>query len=292
MPTMPQAGPGSPDTASIDHEYDPSRRVESRQPFMDWYLRESAHARDALDCRLDLPFGPTPAETMDIFPSPTPNSPVLMFIHGGYWRAFSSKEFSFVAAGLVPHGITVAVMNYALCPEVSIAEITRQSRAAVAWLAHAVGRYGGNPSQIFVAGHSAGGQQVGMLLSGGRSQEARDAAARLEGGIAVSGLFDIRPLQHSWLQPSLKLTDTLAAEQSPLLQIPTRAPGLLVSVGGDESTAFLSQSLNYLAAWRDAGLDGDYVAQPGLNHYEAVYGFGDHESPLARATADFIRRRT
>jgi arylformamidase len=77
-----------------------------------------------------------------------------------------------------------------------------------------------------------------------------------------------------------------------LLQIPTRAPGLLVSVGGDESTAFLSQSLNYLAAWRDAGLDGEYVAQPGLNHYEAVYGFGDHESPLARATADFIRRRT
>jgi arylformamidase len=289
MPTMPtEVNPASPDTASIDAEYDPSLRVESRQPFVDWYVRESALARESLDCRLDVPFGPTPTETIDIFPSQTPNSPVLMFIHGGYWRAFSSKEFSFVAAGLVPHGITVAIMNYALCPQVSIAEITRQSRAAVGWLAHAAGQYGGNPAQIFVAGHSAGGQQVGMLLSGGGSQEADDAAALLEGGIAISGLFDVRPLQHSWLQPSLQLTDSLAAEQSPLLQIPKQAAALLVSVGGDESSAFLSQSLNYLAAWRDAGLDGDYFAQPGLNHFEAVYGFADQASPLARAAADFI----
>jgi arylformamidase len=284
MPTTPP-----PDTASIDAEYDPSRRVESRQPFMDWYVRESALARAALDARLDLAFGPTPAETMDIFPARTPDSPVLMFIHGGYWRALSNKDFSFVAAGLVPLGITVAVMNYALCPEVSIAEITRQSRAAVAWLAREVSGHGGNPAQIFVAGHSAGGQQVGMLLSGGRSREAQDAAALIKGGVAISGLFDLRPLQHSWLQPALQLTDALAAEQSPLLQIPRRAAPLLVSVGGDESSAFLSQSSDYLAAWRDAGLDGGYLAQPGLNHYEAVNGFGDRESPLAQAVADFIR---
>src|ERR1700690_96810 len=126
MPT--EIDSGSLDSAAIDAEYDPSRRVESRQPFMDWYVRRSALARESLDCRLDIPFGPSPAETMDIFPSPTPNSPVLMFIHGGYWRSLSSKEFSFVARGLVPHGITVAIMNYALCPEVTIAEITSQSR--------------------------------------------------------------------------------------------------------------------------------------------------------------------
>jgi arylformamidase len=276
------------DSAAIDAEYDPSRRVESRQPFMDWYVRQSALARETLDCRLDIPFGPSPAETMDIFPSPIPNSPVLMFIHGGYWRSLSSKEFSFVAAGMVPHGFTVAVMNYALCPQVTIAEITRQSRAAAAWLARTARQYGGNPAQIFVAGHSAGGQQVGMLLSGGRSPEADAAAALIKGGIAISGIFDLRPLQRSWLQPSLQLTDALAAEQSPLLQIPSQAAPLLVSAGGDESSALLGQSDNYLAAWRNAGLDGEYYAQPGLNHYEAVYGFADPAGPMSRAVADFI----
>jgi len=289
MPT--QIDSGSLDRASIDAEYDPSLRVESRQPFMDWYVRRSALARETLACRLDIPFGPTPAETMDIFPSPSPDAPVLMFIHGGYWRALSSKEFSFVAAGMVPHGLTVAVMNYALCPQVTIAEITRQSRAAVAWLAHSAPQCGGNPAQIFVAGHSAGGQQVGMLLSGDRSPKAGAMYdAPLKGGIAISGIFDLRPLQQSWLQPTLQLTDALAAEQSPLLHIPSRAAPLLVSVGGDESSAFLGQAENYLAAWRNAGLDGEYFAQPGINHYEAVYGLADPASPMSRAVADFIRR--
>jgi arylformamidase len=285
-----QIDSGSPDGASIDAEYDPSRRVESRQPFMDWYVRQSALARETLDCQLDIPFGPTPAETIDIFPSPTPNAPVLMFIHGGYWRALSSKEFSFVAAGMAPHGLTVAVMNYALCPQVTIAEITRQSRAAVAWLARSARQYGGNPAQIVVAGHSAGGHQVGMLLSGGRAPDAAAAATLIKGGIAISGLFDLRPLQQSWLQPTLQLTDSLSVEQSPLFQIPKQAAPLLLSVGGDESAAFHSQSQNYLAAWRLAGLDGEYFAQPGINHYEAVYGLGDPASAMSRAVADFIRR--
>lgn len=294
MPT--EFDPAPPDRAAIDAEYDPSLRVASRQPYLDWYLRESAQAREKLECRLDIPFGPTPAETLDIFPSQTPNSPVLMFIHGGYWRAFSSKEFSFFASGMVPHGITVAVMNYTLCPQVTIAEITRQSRAAVAWLAGNARQYCGNPAEIFAAGHSAGGQQVGMLLSGtgsrgvdAASREADDAARLLKGGIAISGLFDLRPLQHSWVQPSLQLTDSLAAEQSPLLQIPRQAAPLLLTVGGDESTSFLSQSQNYLAAWKKAGLDGEYFAQPGRNHYESVYGFADPASALSRAAAAFIR---
>jgi arylformamidase len=288
MPT--EANQGTPDRAAIDAQYDPSLRVASRQPYMDWYDRESALTRAALDCRLDIPFGPTPAETLDIFPSQTPNSPVLMFIHGGYWSALSSKEFSFVARGMVPHGITVAVMNYTLCPEVTITDITSQSRAAHAWLARTAGQYGGDPACIFAAGHSAGGQQVGMLMSGERPPEAGAAAARLQGGIAISGLFDLRPLQHSWMQPTLQLTDSLSVEQSPLLQIPRQAAPLLLSVGGDETAAFVGQSQNYLAAWREAGLDGSYFPQPGLNHYEAVYGFGDPASPLSRAVADFIGR--
>lgn len=280
--------PASIDRAAIDAQYDPSRRVESRQPFTDWYVRESALTRESLDVRLDIPFGPTPAETLDIFPSPSADAPVLMFIHGGYWRAFSSKEFSFVARGMVPRGITVAIMNYALCPEVSIAEITRQSRAAAQWLKRNAQHYRGDPGQIFVAGHSAGGQQVAMLLSGECAQRGAADTGCLKGGIVISGVFDLRPLQYSWLQPTLQLTDALAAEQSPLLHIPQRGAPLLLSVGGDESAAFLTQSQNYLAAWRDAGLKGEYLAQPGLNHFEAVYGFAEPNSLLARAAADFI----
>ena len=276
--------------ARIDAEYDPELRVGSRVPFLDWYNRQSALARTTLEFTPDVPYGPSAAETLDIFPSQTPGSPVLMFIHGGYWRALSSKEFSFVASGLIPHGVTVAVMNYLLCPQVSIADITRQSRAAVAWLSRSAWRFSGDPTNIFVAGHSAGGQQVGMLLSADRLLEPGASTNLLKGGIAISGIFDLRPLQHSWLQPTLRLTDSESAEQSPLLQIPRQASPLLATVGGDESAAMRGQTERYCAAWRAAGLDAAFFAQPGLNHYEAVYGLADPASPLSQAVAEFMKR--
>jgi arylformamidase len=279
--------PAAPEGASIDAEYDPERRVGSRQPFIDWYVQESALARKRLECRLDVRYGPTPAETLDLFPSSEPGSPVLLYIHGGYWRALSSKEFSFVAGGLVPHGITVAVMDYALCPKVTIADITRQSHAAVAWLAENARRFSADPGRLYVAGHSAGGQQVGMLLSGDGSSSGGTGTVR--GGITISGLFDLRPLRHSWLQPTLQLTQDACEDQSPLLRIPRRAPPLLVSVGSEESDAFISQSQGYHAAWRAAGLAGGYYLQPGANHYTAIYGLGDCASPLAQTIAQFLR---
>lgn len=273
----------------IDAEYNPEIRVGSRTPFIDWYVRRSALTREKLDCRLDIPFGSTPSETLDIFPSREPRSPVLMFIHGGYWRALSSKEFSFVANGLVPLGVTVAVMNYGLCPEVSLSEITRQSHAAVAWLTHNARQFSGDPAGIFVAGHSAGGQQVGMLLSVAQTPQAA-APSPIKGGIAISAIFDLRPLQHSWLRPTLQLTDALCAEQSPALHIPVRAAPLLVSVGGEESAALIGQSQNYHAAWKAAALEVTYLQLPGANHYEAVYGLDDPASLLTQAVMDLIRR--
>jgi len=287
-----ELGQTAPDGALIDAEYDPERRVGSRQPFIDWYVRHSALARERLDCRLDVPYGPTPAETLDLFPSSVPGSPLLLYIHGGYWRALSSKEFSFVANGLVPHGVTVAVMNYALCPKVTIADITRQSHAAVAWLARNARQYSADPGRLYVAGHSAGGQQVGMLLGGGGGPVGGSSAAgagAISGGITISGLFDLRPLRHSWLQPTLQLTEPACEDQSPLLHIPRQAPPLLVSVGSEESAAFIGQSQSYLAAWQAAGLGGRYYLQPGANHYTAIYGLADRASPLAQTLAQFLR---
>jgi arylformamidase len=278
----------SDDTAAVDAEYDPEKRVGSRQPYIDWYIRESALARSRLDCRLGMAYGTAPREILDVFPSNVPGSPVLMFIHGGYWRALSAQEFSFVASGLVPHGITVAVMSYTLCPAVTIAQITCQSHAAVAWLAENAWQFAGDPTNLFAAGHSAGGQQVGMLLSS--SKEAGRAAGAIKGGIAISGVFDLRPLRRSWLQPILELTDESAAAQSPLLHIPKRAAPLLVSVGGSESSAFLHQTQDYLAAWKAAGLSGESLAQPGRNHYEAIFGLADPDSPLVRGIVEFVRR--
>jgi arylformamidase len=102
----------------------------------------------------------------------------------------------------------------------------------------------------------------------------------IRGGFAISGLFDLRPLRFSWLQPKLQLTEDIVRTQSPLLRLPDRAPPLFVSVGGAESCELRRQSADYLLAWKAAGLRGCSFEQPEANHFTAIAGFFDKESKL------------
>ena len=119
----------------IDLEYNMAITVPDTKRWMEKvYVQESAKVRHELKCELDVRFGPTVDETVDVFPAKEPGAALLVFIHGGYWNWGSSKEFSLVARGPVAHGVTFVVTNYSLCPKVTIAEITRQIRAVIAWL--------------------------------------------------------------------------------------------------------------------------------------------------------------
>ena len=267
----------------IDQQYNIEVAVGDMRPYVEWFVNGSARARDELDCVLDVPFGPTRDETLDIFPAAEPNAPVLVFIHGGYWRILSNKEFSLVARGPVARGVTVVVTNYSLCPKVTIAEITRQSRAAVSWVVNNIARYNGNPDRLYVAGHSAGGQQVGMLVATDWLGEYGLPPNIIKGGMPISGLFDLRPFRHSWLQPKLQLNADLIERQSPLFHVPEQGPPLLVTLGGEESEEFHRQSADYVAAWRARGLAATEFAQPGKNHLTAIAGFEDPQSALMEA---------
>ncbi len=272
----------------IDREYDVEAMVPDFRPYAAHFIDGSAEARASLDARLDLRFGPTRDEYLDFFPAARPGAPLLVFIHGGYWRMLSAKEFSLVARGPVEMGINVAVTNYSLCPKVTIAEITRQSRAASAWLHRHAPELGIDAGRIHVAGHSAGGQQVGMLMATDWQGEYGLPADLIKGGLAISGLFDLEPLRHSWLQPRLQLDWATIRGQSPMYNLPTRSAPLTVTLGGDESAEFWRQSRSYLEAWTAAGHSGRLVDQPGCNHFTAIYGFEDAASPLCRMVRDMV----
>ena len=215
---------------------------------------------------------------------------LLVFIHGGYWTWGTSKEFSLVACGPVARGVTVVVMNYSLCPKVAIAEITRQSRAVIAWLHREASKFNGDPSRIFVVGHSAGGQQVGMLGATDWHGEYGLPSNIIKGGIPISGIFDLHPLRYSYLQPKLLLTHEVILQQSPYFNIPRSGPPLLVTFGGEESTEFHRQSTDYLEAWRANGLRGELLIQEAKHHYSAIEGLTDANSLLCKALIDFMTR--
>ena len=254
-----------------------------------WYEtfceQESEKVRSELDHRLDVPFGPTLSEHIDIYPAGE-KAPVLIYVHGGFWYLRTSKEFGFVARGPVSAGVATVVTNYALCPWVTIDEIVRQTRAAVAWVYQNDESFGGDPERIHVAGHSAGGHLVAMLLATDWEGEYGLPANIIKGATAISGLFDLAPFPYTFLQPKLQLTWDQVLRNSPILHIPDSAPPLLVAYGEDETEEFERQSEEFSEAWRVKGLEGEPLVLPGKNHYDVIDGFLEAGSPLCSAVLE------
>lgn len=269
----------------LDEQYNAMLLEPDQAAVGQHYDERSQHARAKLRCTLDVPFGPTLDETLDIFPAAQPNAPVFVFIHGGYWRARTSKDFSCVALGLQPLGITTVVVNYSLCPKVSIDEITRQARASVAWVLRHIGEYGGNPARVAIGGHSAGGHLTAMCLQTRWAEEYGLAQSPLAGAVLVSGLYDLEPLRYSYLQSAIQLDDGVIRRNSPACMVRPCATPIWVTWGADETTEFARQSQIYHAAWQGVGNSSELSPQPGARHFSAIHGFEDANSALCQWVA-------
>ena len=269
----------------LDALYDLENTVEDISLYADFYAKESEKVRAKLEHRLDVPFGPTLAEHLDLYPSPGLKhpAPILVYLHGGYWRSRTSKEFGFVARGPASRGAATVVVNYALCPEVTIDEIVRQVRAAVVWTYGNATSFGGDLERIHVAGHSAGGHLTAMLLTTDWQGDYGLPKDIVKGACAISGLFDLAPFPYTFLQPKLQLTWDQALRNSPILHLPDEAPPLIVAYGEDEPPELRRQSEDFFAAWRAKGLTGDLLPLPNKNHYDVIDGFLDVGSPLCSA---------
>lgn len=275
--------------AQIDAEYNPSLRVADAPAMALHYAAQALRARSTLRHVLNVPFGPTLDETLDIFPADAPNAPVFIFIHGGYWRAFSAKEFSGISLGLQPLGITTVVVNYALAPRVSLTEITRQARAAAAWVLRNIGDHGGDPTRVAIGGHSAGAHLSAMCLQTPWQADYGMAQDPFKAALLVSGPYDLAPLRYSYLQPQIQLDDATIARCSPAFTVRPCATPAWVTWGADESAEFARQSALFANAWQLAGNHGVLSPLAGANHFTAIHGFEQPASPLCQWLAQQLQ---
>ena len=270
----------APERATLSQLYNNRELVPEHPQFMARWSESSARARASMTCHLDRAYGEQPGETIDLFPARKGDGSCLMFIHGGYWRSLDKKDFSFLAPALVDAGVSLAVVNYDLCPRVSMEEIVRQMLRASRWLWLNAEEYGMDQDRLYVAGHSAGGHLTAMLMCA--VWPAFDAALPKDlwkGGLAISGVYDLRPLlEVEWLNSDLKLDPASALRLSPAFLPPaTRAP-VMTCVGRDESSEFRRQNALLGSRWRGA-FAGD-IAAPGKHHFSVVDGLADQESAL------------
>src|SRR5205814_188614 len=249
----------------------------------------SARARGTMICYLERRYGDMPRETLDLFPARKGGGSCMMFIHGGYWRSLDKRDFSFLAPAWIDAGVSLAVVNYDLCPKVSIEEIVRQMLRASRWLWLHAEDYGMDQDRLYVSGHSAGGHLAATLMCAQWPAFDRELPKDLwKGGLAISGIYDLRPLVDiDWLNVDLRLDAATALKLSPAFLPPaTRAP-VMTSVGGDESSEFLRQNALLGERWKSA-FAGD-IPMPGAHHFSVVDGLADPAGALFRGARKLMK---
>lgn len=265
----------------IDQEYSPMATAADGEARVQAWMTRGQAVTAELDCHLGLKFGPTRDEQLDVFPAGA-NAPIHVFIHGGYWRRFSARDHAFLARPLVQAGITTVINNYALCPKVSLDEIVRQTRAAIAWAYAHAADFGADPARLTISGHSAGGHLVGMALLTDWEGDYGLPADLIKGGLAISGLFDLGFLPFSYIQPKVQASWDQVRRLSPQFHIPPCAPPCHVAVGGKESPEFRRQSRDFHAAWHARGLAGTYLEPEGKDHFTVLEEIEDPSTELHR----------
>jgi arylformamidase len=270
-------------------EYDNRARVAGWQQHLQRWAQASELARAKLSRRLDVAFGPAPTDRLDIFPSPRANAPVLVFLHGGYWRALDKRDVSYVAPAFVDAGAMVVVPNYALAPAVTVDAIALQCARAVAWTVRHAALYGGNPSHVVVAGHSAGGHLAAMMAGcDWKAVDRKLPAKAIQAAVSISGLHELDSIRRTpFLQADLKLTPASAKRLSPALWRAPRGVQVAAWVGGAESSEFHRQNRLLREAW-GAKVVTSCDEVPGADHFTVVQDFVDAGKPLHRTTLGLL----
>lgn len=272
------------DQAGLDAQYNLRARWPEHVDFMRDWRRDGTTELARPGWHVDLAYGATPSETVDLFvPARPARPPLLLFIHGGYWQALDKRDVDWLAPAFASTGIAFAAPNYALAPQASLDAIVAQLRACLAFLWRNAPALGFDARRIVVAGHSAGGHLAAMAAATDWSRFGALPRDLVQAIVSVSGVYDLAPIKLSYHNAVLKLDARAAARNSPLILAPNPGTRVMATVGGDETPEFHRQQAEFVAAWRKSGARVDVIEAPGLHHFDIVAKCADFAHPIGRA---------
>ena len=224
-----------------------------------WEQR-SADMRKRHPGQLDLRYGPRERNRID-FLKAADKAPTLLFIHGGYWQARAKEVFTVFAEGPMAHGINVALIGYTLAPDATLDEIVAEIHAGIDYLAGQLPALGGNGDDIVVSGWSAGGHLTSMALS----------HPKVRGGMAISGIYVLEPVRHSYLNEKLKADEAVSRRNSPMMVAGGPLKPLSLVVGSAELPLLRKQTADFAAHRAKYGLPVTYEEIPGADHFSIMH---------------------
>jgi arylformamidase len=221
--------------------------------------RRSTELRRRHSDHLDLRYGPRERNRIDLF-KVADKAPLLLFIHGGYWQMRAKENFAPFAEGAMAHGINVALIGYTLAPEASLDQIVAEIHAGLDFLGSRSSDLGADGKGVVVSGWSAGGHLAAMALS----------HPSVRAAIAISGIYDLEPIRHSYLNAKLGLDDASSRRNSPMLQAGGPIKPLSLVAGSAELPLLRRQSADFACHRARFGLPVSYEEIPGADHFSIM----------------------
>lgn len=271
------------DQDALELQYSGSRRephlAAEREAYAARAEARSAELRRTAPGQRDIAYGPHPRELVDIFAADKPAGPLLVFVHGGYWRMNSKTEHAWLAPAFTSRGITFAALNYPLCPDVRIGDIVASCRRALLFLHARAATLGFDPARFHVCGHSAGGHLTAMMAC-------TDFAAHggpgdlVKSATGVSGLYDLVPLQRIGMNADLRISDDDIRTLSPILLRPRAGMPINLSVGSVEGAEFQRNTAELAETWSKLGASVTTVPAPGRYHFNVLDDLAGPGAPM------------
>ena len=273
----------------LEVQYDNRGAVPEYEEISSNWAQHSATIRQNSNCQLDLSYGSREREKIDFFECDRSRSPLLIFVHGGYWQRGEKSNFSFIAEKFLEQDVNVALVGYDLCPTVGVHQIVDQIRSACVWLWKNPLNLNFDRDRIFISGHSAGGHLSAMtLVTDWQKIDASLPPAMVQGGLPMSGIFELQPLLHTSINHALSLDSVSARDYSPVFLSPSPSARIFLGVGALESDELRCQTQTLAANWHDKVLEIEAMEVPGANHFTILDCFSDITHPLFQKSLSII----
>jgi arylformamidase len=280
------------DQKALDDAYDQAVYAPNREIVIKRCIRNSELARERLGAPKRFAYGPTSFEGLDVFTAKTPNAPIMIFIHGGAWRAGTASQYHYAAEMFLDAGANYVVPDFANVGDVggNLLTMADQIRRSVAWVYNNAKSFGGDPERIYVSGHSSGGHWIGVLMT----TDWKDYGVPMtviKGGVSGSGMYDLKPVRMSARSSFVKFTDEAEEKLSAQRRLDKLMAPIALVYGSLETPEFQRQSRDFFAAVKAAGKPVTLSVMEGYNHFEVMETLGQPYSLFGRAALEIMKLR-
>ena len=279
------------DQKELDDAYDQSVYAPNIRTVLQRTARNSELVRERIGAPKRFAYGPTPIEALDVFTAKTPNAPVHVFIHGGAWRGGLAKDYHYPAEMFVNAGANLVVPDFINVTQNGgdLLGMADQVRRAVAWAYKNAKSFGGDPERFYISGHSSGGHWIGVLLTTDWQKDFGLPPTFIKGGVAASGMYDLKPVRLSARSSYVKFTDEAEDQLSAQRHLDRLVAPVAVVYGSNETPEFQRQSRDFVTAVKATGKPVSLSVMEGYNHFEVMEQLANPYSLFGRAALQQMR---